>query len=443
MRARGFALAIASLAFVAWLASKGTAGETTARGVGASGAPSGAGDLSRRDSEHPFVEGESRDVGSARAPVVPESAAVASWSSSRATPNANVGHLVVRGVDAATNEPLHSIGVRCVSETRLADELAQAASEIDLALSAGTYSILVSARGYESIELPEARVKAGETLRLPPARLRAGDGRIEVDVFGVPPGGRGLFVELIGTGRNPCGRCGESRGAGADGSDRVARAWQRSDACPSCGFARDRSRLSLAYGAYAEFAGLASGSYALRVTDNRGFSCCEPRSLVLRAGGVGRVAFDLSSPRTVRLECVDVNGRSLAEEMRQRLAEPAKAEAEGFVEIVPISLSFSDATGACVATAGLFPPAPRNAAWIAHSAGVGRAVRATRTPFVDRARLPGEELRPPPTPPDFGIPKVACDVELDGLARVGPLPSSALALRAPAGRVDFDRGSEG
>ena len=59
----------------------------------------------------------------------------------------------------------------------------------------------------------------------------------------------------------------------------------------------------------------------------------------------------------------------------------------------------------------------------------GRRVQS----FVDRARQPGEELRPSPTPPKFEIARVACNVEDDGLARVGPLPSSAVAVQATVG----------
>ena len=439
MKTSRFALAIALLALVAWLAWM-CVGWEAARGVvvaSASGARrETAVDTSQREPERSFTAGGSLDVGSVRAPVAAGSVSSASSSSGRASPDWNVGHLVVRAVDAATNEPLRSIRVRCMSEARLADELSQDPSgEIDLALSSGAYSILVSSSGYEPIELPEARVRAGETLRLAPARLSAGNGGIQVDVAGVAPGGGRLFVELIGTGRHPCGRCGEGEDrAGVD----VGRAWQRSDACPTCGFARDRSRLPLAFDAYAEFVGLASGSYALRIIDDRGFSVCEPRDVLLSAGDDARVAFDLASQRHVRVECVDVDGRSLSEEWRRRLAEPGEEESAGHFSIVPISLSFSDAASACVATATLVPPAPHGGAsfFTSRRAGATRPVR--RPSFVDRPRQPGEELRPQPTPPQFGTPQLACDVEDDGLARVGPLPSSAVAVHATAASFAAD-----
>src|SRR6185503_1298089 len=92
----------------------------------ASGAgPSATGGISLRESGRPLTDRESLDVESTRTPVVVKSDSIASLSAGRATENASVGHLVVRAVDAATNEPLLSFGVRCVSAARLADELSQ------------------------------------------------------------------------------------------------------------------------------------------------------------------------------------------------------------------------------------------------------------------------------------------------------------------------------
>ena len=432
MKASRFALAIGLLALVAWLVwtSIGS-GRTSRRAVGASAssATSNAiGDrLSPSDSERTFTVVESPDAALARAPVVPASTPIVTRLGP-ASMDWNVGHLVVSAVDAATNETLPFVGARCVNDKRLADEFSKDPSgEIDLPLSSGVYSILVSARGYESGELPDALVIAGKTNRLEPARLRAGEGRIEVDVAGAAADGRKLLAELIGMGRHPCARCAEAEGPDA-GADVAARAWQRADPCRSCGFARDRSRLPLQYGAYAEFADLASGSYALRIIDERGFSQSEPRDLLLRAGDSARVAFDLASQRTVRVECLDVDGGSLSEVWRLRLAEPEQEE--GF-RVVPISLSFSDAAGACIATAKLVPPAPHHGVWAFTSWRGGTALHR-RPSFVDRARQPGEELQPQPTPAKFGIPEIACDVEHDGLARVGPLPSAVVAVHATA-----------
>jgi hypothetical protein len=383
----------------------------------------------------PITEEAAAFVESARTPVVSEATPVR---------KAGIGRLIVRAVDATTNEPLRYFGVRLVSDTRFASERSHDTSdEIELPLTPDTYSIVVSAPGYESVELPPAKVTADETNRLAPANLRPGSGSIWVDVSAAAFAGRSLYVELIGAGRRPCERCADTVDATA-ASDARARAWERTTPCASCGFAREQSRLPLSVSPNVEFASLGSGNYALRVSDDHGLTVCQERELVLRNGERARVAFDVSSLRFVELECFDTDGRSLTEEWRSRLADTQEDEAEivsgdsGYRRQV-IALEFSDDSQNRVATASILPPIPRGSAAV--SIGVGRrasdGLGSTRRWF-DRERRRDDTLWPEPAAAGFGPTIVACDIEDNGIARVGPLPSSLMELHATAAHFIAD-----
>jgi hypothetical protein len=371
-------------------------------------------------------------------PVADESAGTAVASRATSLANAVSGRLVVRAVDALSNEPLRSFGARLASETRFADEHSRDASgELELPLSPDTYSIVISAPGYESLELAPARVAADETNRLEPARLRPGSGRILVDVLGALSDGRRLQVELIGAGRRPCEHCGDAVDPVVANAERTAAllAWDRVAPCPACGFASKGSRVAVGASQHAEFGNLASGNYALRVSDGSGLTICEPSELTLREGAVAQIAFDLSSLRYVELEFLDTDGRSLSEEWRLRLADTSDEVEEIVVEgngmrVTSIALEFRDEAANLMATASFVPPLPRGSVGFSIGVGGGRAAfRLARATF-DRARGPDDKLWPEPAAARFGPATVACELGNDGLARVGPLPSSRLELLA-------------
>jgi len=349
----------------------------------------------------------------------------------------SIGKLLVRAVDAATDEPLRSFGVRLLSETRFADERSHDASgELELPLTPGTYALVVSSPGYEPTEVAEATVRTGETNRLEPARLRAGAGVIVAEVLGRDR--LDLTVELIGVGRRPCERCGDDPDAapGAAPDTGALDPWERDAPCSACGFSQDRSCVRLTSGQRAEFRGLASGHYALRVHDGGDLVVCEDREVFLPDAGFERVAFELSRERYVELEFLDVDERSLSDEWRRRLAEAGDepeeviVSFEGGIRMNPITLAFSDDTSALVATAVVVPPLPQGAGGIFVSGG-SFASRPRSGASADRARRPEDLLRPAPVPARFDL-EIACDIDANGLARVGPLPSARLTLVATA-----------
>ena len=98
----------------------------------------------------------------------------------------------------------------------------------------------------------------------------------------------------------------------------------------------------------------------------------------------------------------------------------------------PITLAFSDDTDCLAATAELIPPIPAGTVALSIGCGVGRRTAGFHRDSVDRARQPGDRLWSEPAPARFETPEIACDIDDSGLARVGPLPSSRLTLRATA-----------
>ena len=437
------AAGLVALGLLAWLVSSGverrSAASAPTRDPSSASPPAGElrspalveADLARADDEP--SEAAVTPVTAVREEVPAETVVIAGRG--RPSRTRSIGKLLVRAVDATTDEPLRSFGVRLLNDARFADERTHDASgELELPLTPGTYALVVSAHGYEPTDVARATVAVDQTNRLEPVRLRAGTGVISAEVLGVPRDRLDLAVDLIGAGRRPCERCSDvddpKAALDAGGVD----PWERDTPCPFCGFMQDGSCVRLGAGARAEFRGLASGHYALRVHDGSERVLCEEREVLLPASGFEHVTLELSRERYVELVFLDVDEQSLSDEWRRRLAdaggEPEQeiVSYEGGIRANPFRLAFSDDTNAVVATAVLLPPLPPGA--YAFSSGTSFSSRRASA-SVDRARQPGDLLWPEPARARFDL-EVACDVDENGLVRVGPLPSSRLTLLATA-----------
>ncbi|MBI3722318.1 MAG: hypothetical protein HY248_07160 [Fimbriimonas ginsengisoli] len=235
------------------------------------------------------------------------------------------------------------------------------------------------------------------------------------------------------------GHAGVTAGSAAS---RLESAWDRSGACPDCGYARGRSSARVHPGEGFVFTNLASGSYALRLADSDGNTLGEPSELTLEEGATRSVVFDGSPTRTLEIELFDVDGQSLTREWSRRIVA-AKSD----VEIVEgVSGAGSDDAFELVAIeerrelarATLIPPSldghrrVRPSAFGGRHLGTGVAKAPERGQPIDRARRASDSLRPEVRAPAFASVPVQCEIGAQGFVTMGPLPSAPLQLRVSA-----------
>ncbi len=343
------------------------------------------------------------------------------------------GTLELRAVDARTGAPLQSLRVRLASSTRLADRLsAPGSAELRLTLTPGSYSLLALSPGYEPLELSPLGVVAGQTLAPEPLRMRAASARVAGFATGDLRPERGLQAELFGDGRSPCAQC-----PGGGGSD----------PCPACGYALEASRRTLGADGPFAFEHLLAGSYALRLVDAEQRTIGAAQALELREGQDLRL--DLAAPalRTLEVELLDTDGRSLAGEWGRRVRAQAAAADDVFSELVVTDSSGRAPEFTCtfrsgersIAETALEVPEPPDGAQRGYTAvsvssgGHARVGSARPTSLDDRPRAPFEALRPESRAPVIEATPVRASVGEDGLARFEPLPATELLLELSSG----------
>ncbi len=343
------------------------------------------------------------------------------------------GTLELSAVDARTGAPLASLRVRVASSTRLADRRsAPGSAQLRLTLTPGSYSLLAFSPGYEPLELSPLGVVAGQTLAPDPLRMRAASARVAGFATGDLRPERGLQVELLGDGRSPCAQCPAGGG---------------SDPCPACGYALEASRRTLGLDGPFAFEHLLGGSYALRLVDAEKRTIGLPQSFELREGQDLRLELAAPALRTLEVELIDTDGRSLAGEWGRRVRAQAAAADDVFSELVVTDSSELSPDFVCtfhsgalrIAETQLVVPEPPSGVQRGYTmvrvASGGHARLGTARPdgLDDRPRAPSEALRPESRAPVIEATPLRASVGADGLARFEPLPETELLLEMSSG----------
>jgi hypothetical protein len=394
----------------------------------------------------------------ASSPLDPESAPVPGIAPTRHAASAagkgaalGPGRLRIRALDARTGALLDRVQVRAASPTRFAERSSEfGTTVVELTLTAGTYSLLVSCRGYEPAELPPLAIAAGaevepEPLTLQPAAARIG-GAVRV---GYGPERR-LLAELLGSGRCPCADCGEPFGREAASVAARNSAWMRADPCPRCGYAIGSSRCELRPDGSFGFENLCGGNYTLRLMDAGERTVGVPQTLELRPCESRAVELVAPFLRAVELELLDADGSSLASEWAARLGGKGTEAEESELVIVEVvrdtgGLDFEclfRSGETCVGKATLVPPLPLGARGGGVSVGSsghhGHRPGKQRAGVDDRERLPDETLRPESPAPAIPPPELHVRFDAQGLVRFEPLPSLPLVLALSCGAFGVD-----
>ncbi len=344
------------------------------------------------------------------------------------------GRLVVRAVDAVTREELDRVRVRAANAERIADRtVGPGQAEVALSLTPGAYSPLVLVPGYEPVELDVVRVDAGAEVGLT-AELRRGS----ASIVGLAIGSAlAMHAELTGSGRHPCDRCAElgaSTGAGGQRDVRRADGWNRTTPCTHCGFAAAFTRVPVGPGGNFEFTGLGSGTYALRLTDDRGHSDGAPLLAVLSEGERLRVELRAPVLRDVLVDLIDVDRVSLAAAWGANVLDLASNDEtdivsfEGVEEARELVWRFAVFEGTQFFGRGEFSTPTRAGTVIGVGAAFGGRKFGTST-RDDRERRADEELRPPAEVPKFPEVALASNVRADGLVQIEGVPARELAIR--------------
>jgi hypothetical protein len=355
------------------------------------------------------------------------------------------GTLVVSVADHSVLGPLRWYRARVASETRFADESGDGSGrDLELRLTPGNYSIVIFSPGYETTELPPVTVPRGETVRLPHVELRPGSGRIQGSVIGDLSPDRKFTVELLGEGRHPCAHCRDVDAPPrlAEARSRPDWAWEHIDPCPTCGFERTSGRISVGSSDRFAFQNLASGCYAVRLSEGTQ-TIGDAQRIVLDVGEVRSIVFDVSQTRAVMVEMTDADGSSLSDEWARRLAE-SKTDEEvvspvSYVEPSAVRFVFLE-NQRDIAQATFEPPAPRQGRSIRPAAFGGRRLgqssKSPRSPVIhDRERTAKDALHPACGDPHFAASEVRCAIDASGVLKLEPIPSSPLDLRVSMGHA--------
>jgi hypothetical protein len=354
------------------------------------------------------------------------------------------GTLVLSVVDRSSLGPLRTYRARVASETRFADESGDGTGrDLELRLTPGTYSTVIFSPGYETVELPPVAISRGETVRIPRVELQPGTGRIVGSVIGDVSPDRKFTVELLGGGRHPCARCAQLAYSAIDGATRPKPewAWDHTEPCSMCGFARDSSRLQVSTGDQFAFQNLASGCYALRLKESAQTTIGEERRILLAVGEVKSILFDISQTRAVMVELLDVDGSSLSRAWAGRRVKLRTTEGVvspvSYVGTSSVRFAFLE-NQRDIAQATFEPPAPRDLAVRPSAFGSRRLANLRSKPpsppiTVDRARTAGDAMHPECGDPHFAASQLSCTIDANGVLRLEPLPLSPLELRVSMG----------
>ena len=187
-------------------------------------------------------------------------------------------------VDAATRLPFEGdVTVRFLHETRFAEQ--QGGGTIAATLTPGAWDAVVTARGFEPVELDRFVVVPGKFTELGTVGLGRGSGAIEGDVIARHlTSDESVLVELFGAGR---ARCGDCVGAEAPGS--------------CCGFGDAVSTLTLPGDGRFRFPALAAGVYWLRASEPSQ-RIVDAVRIELRRGGTAWQLLEVSAPTVARFE---------------------------------------------------------------------------------------------------------------------------------------------
>jgi hypothetical protein len=372
-------------------------------------------------------------------PIIDEARRSAVESSAIKTP-ANPGRLVLQVVDPSLLGPLRWFNVRLASTTRFADERGDDAhGEFALALTPGSYAAYVSSPGYEAREIASLEIRSGETEHVAPIELEPGSGAIRVRIIGDANSDRTFTAVLTGAGRHPCEHCADREPTKMhdDPQTTIARAWARSSPCAQCGFSSRLSSRWMHRGEAFEFTHLASGEYALRLSDDHGETIGAGRGVTLAPRERATVVFDASSERAVEIELFDVDGTSLSQEWRRRMEGKPDVEigtAQGEVESWGWRFTISNKNRELMSASIVPPDASGRRRVTPTSFGgrrLGKGVARDHTPgaIVDRARRANDSLRPAIDTPEIVKAEIECALKSDGLVTISRVPSSALRVR--------------
>jgi hypothetical protein len=365
------------------------------------------------------------------------------------------GTLALTVTDDSVLGPLRWFAVRIANESRYASERGLGSTELSLPLTPGTYTVVVAAPGYETVEIPNVVLAGGDTTRPPSIQLQPGSGRIHGQVIGNAPPEHRFNVELRGDGRHPCERCCKVDPKASDG-------FLPQPPCGQCGFARGASVVSVLAGDRFEFRNLASGKYVVRLSDGD-LTISGPTVVVLAPGAIESVVFDATTTRSVDIDVLSAAGGSLSALWADRRDSQAPMAASDDVQppdsAYPVTLAFL-ADGVEVAHTIFFPPvaAPQKSkdpedAIREKLVEAGRrasiedmmsrmnsdarmlddianklAKREGRV--VDRPRNPTDRLHPSSDDPHFETSSaINCAVGTNGVLTLGALPVRQLRVR--------------
>jgi len=331
-----------------------------------------------------------------------------------------IGRVKLRVVDARTGAELSGCDVRFLCASRFA--AMEKASVVDVALTSGTWSLSVSADGYE----PELRegvvVAADEQNDLGVIALARGtgviEGRIRSDgVDAALP----RFVELRGAGRSPCELCG------------------REPTC--CGYAWDRSLLRVGGDGRFFFRGLAAGSYFVRPLDDR--PRLEPTTRIeLARGEVRFVELTLAAPVVLTFELLDEQGAPFVGVWANDYEEtPEKIHVD--LDVDGVATGFDAGPDPAELRDRIGPPRflgqspPFDEVTEATSIGIGSPFRLPGL-RADRARGPDDSLAARADVPFFAALELACGRTAPNAYFVHDLPASRVRMKARCGALSTE-----
>jgi hypothetical protein len=324
-----------------------------------------------------------------------------------------------------------------MNDTRLADRSSDRDGEpVELALTPGTYSVLVMAKGYEGSFLPPESIEAGETTNLDSVEMHVGSARVLGTVTGDTWGPDTLWVELVGDGRCPCRACTDVASPASKPAPPHGQRWSKDDYCARCGYGKSSSRLAVPPDGHFVFDRLTRGPYLLRLMDLEERTLADPKSFELEIGQSLPLEIRFAGPRRVRVEIFDTDGASLAPEWAARRRKEAAAEDVMLVsfahEIQPIDFECEFRTQrSLIGSSDFMTPLlePNVAITVGASAfGSRKLGTGARHDRDDRAREKSDTLRPELALPSLRPGYFPAGVDIDGLVRFDSVPSLELTL---------------
>lgn len=338
------------------------------------------------------------------------------------------GVLTVRAIDVVTRAPLDHMRVRVANASRIADRnSSRGVTSVDLRLTPGTYTPLVLVPGYEELELDAVRVGNGANLERT-ASMRRGSASITGTVVGF---GAAIHAELAGTGRRPRDCCAWFATVPRAGDKPTSGG--RADPCAVCGYAAQFTRIRVGPAGSFVFTDLVSGTYAVRLTDERGQSD-EIAPIRVELVEAQHVRIEATAPalRDVLVNMIDVDRASLAESWGANVR--AAAAVEGAVSsdstqfVAALVWRFTVSDGPEDFGYGYFSM-PDPPGFSSRAMPFGGRTMGTGSLVHDRERRADEELRPTAVAPKFPDIVLESNVRDDGLVRIQGVPARALSMR--------------